>query len=145
MKSPSGSIKLPIGRHPADRKRMSTASTRGRTAETQWKTREKFGTFALLEVGLKTGRTHQIRVHCSALHHPVVGDKVYGPRKPEKIIVGDRPQSDKILQILKSVKRQMLHAWRLGFRHPCTGEAVRFESPLPEDMASTIQRIRDLG
>jgi 23S rRNA pseudouridine1911/1915/1917 synthase len=145
MKSPTGSIKLPIGRHPVDRKRMSTVSPRGRSAETQWKTREKFKEFALLEVRLKTGRTHQIRVHCSALHHPIVGDKVYGPRKPEKTITGKHQQSDKILQILKSVKRQMLHAWRLGFRHPHTGEAVSFESPLPEDMALFIEKIRSLG
>jgi 23S rRNA pseudouridine1911/1915/1917 synthase len=145
MKSPTGGIKLPIGRHPVDRKRMSTVSPRGRTAETEWKTLEKFQGFALLEVHLKTGRTHQIRVHCSALHHPIVGDKVYGPRKPVKAMTGDREKSDKILQILKSVRRQMLHAWRLGFRHPHTGEAVSFESPLPEDMGSIIQRIRDLG
>ena len=145
MKSPTGSIKLPIGRHPVDRKRMSTVSPRGRTAETEWKTREKFEGFALLEVHLKTGRTHQIRVHCSAMHHPIVGDKVYGPRKPEKTIAGNRQQSEKILQILKSVDRQMLHAWRLGFRHPHTEETVTFESPLPEDMGSIIQRIRDFG
>ncbi len=144
MKSATGSIKLPIGRHPVDRKRMSTVSPRGRTAETEWKTRERYEGFALLEVHLKTGRTHQIRVHCSALHHPIVGDKVYGSRKPEKTIAANRRQSEKILQILKSVKRQMLHAWRLGFRHPHTGEGVSFESPLPEDMASTLQRIRDL-
>ena len=144
MKYPTGSTKLPIGRHPVDRKRMSTVSPRGRTAETQWKTREEFEEFALLEVHLKTGRTHQIRVHCSALHHPIVGDKVYGPRKPEKIIAANRSQTDTILQILKSVKRQMLHAWRLGFQHPHTGEEVSFESPLPEDMAAIIQRIRDL-
>ena len=145
MKSPTGSIKLPIGRHPVDRKRMSTVSPRGRAAETQWKTREKFQGFALLEVHLKTGRTHQIRVHCSDMHHPIVGDKVYGPRKPEKTITRDHQQSEKILQILKSVRRQMLHAWRLGFRHPHTGEAVSFESPLPEDMAAIIRRIREIG
>jgi 23S rRNA pseudouridine1911/1915/1917 synthase len=145
MKSPTGNIKLPIGRHPVDRKRMSTVSPRGRTAETEWKTREKFQGFALLEVHLKTGRTHQIRVHCSALHHPIVGDKVYGPRKLEKTITRDRHTSDKILQVLKSVRRQMLHAWRLGFRHPHTGEAVTFESPMPEDMGSIIQRIREIG
>jgi 23S rRNA pseudouridine1911/1915/1917 synthase len=145
MKSATGSIKLPIGRHPVDRKRMSTVSPRGRTAETEWKTREKFQGFALLEVHLKTGRTHQIRVHCSALHHPIVGDKVYGPRKPEKTIAGTRRQSEKILQVLKSVKRQMLHAWRLGLRHPCTGKAVTFESPMPEDMDSIVQSIRQIG
>ena len=143
MKSPTGSIMLPIGRHPVDRKRMSTVSPRGRSAETEWKIREKFQEFALLEVHLKTGRTHQIRVHCSALHHPIVGDKVYGPRKPEKTIAKGPPQSDQILQILKSVKRQMLHAWRLGFTHPQTSEWMSFESPLPEDMAAIIQSIRD--
>jgi 23S rRNA pseudouridine1911/1915/1917 synthase len=143
MKSPTGSIKLPIGRHPVDRKRMSTVSPRGRTAETEWNIKEQFQEFALLEVHLKTGRTHQIRVHCSALHHPIVGDKVYGPRKPEKTITRNHRQADQILQILKSAKRQMLHAWRLGFHHPHSGEAVSFESPLPEDMASIIQRIRD--
>ena len=144
MKSAAGRIRLPIGRHPVDRKRMSTVSRRGRTAETQWKTREKYQGFALLEVHLKTGRTHQIRVHCSALHHPIVGDKVYGPRKPEKTIAANRQRSGDILQVLKSVRRQMLHAWRLGFRHPHSGEAVSFESPLPDDMAVIIQRIRDL-
>ncbi|MDH3877984.1 MAG: pseudouridine synthase, partial [Desulfobacterales bacterium] len=127
------------------RKRMSTVSTRGRTAETEWKIREKFEGFALLEVHLKTGRTHQIRVHCSALHHPIVGDKVYGTRKLEKTITRDRHTSDKMLQVLKSVHRQMLHAWRLGFTHPQTSEWMSFESPLPEDMASIIQRIRDSG
>jgi 23S rRNA pseudouridine1911/1915/1917 synthase len=145
MKSPTGSIKLPIGRHPVDRKRMSTVSPRGRTAETEWNIKEQFQGISLLEVHLKTGRTHQIRVHCSALHHPIVGDKVYGPRKLEKTIAKDRPQSDQILQVLKSVTRQMLHAWRLGFRHPHTDEALSFESPLPEDMDSIIQRIREIG
>jgi len=145
MKSATGSLKLPIGRHPVDRKRMSTVSPRGRTAETQWKIREQFHGIALLEIHLKTGRTHQIRVHCAAMHHPVVGDKIYGPRKPEKTIARDRPQSDKLLQVLKAVKRQMLHAWRLSFSHPHTAKTVTFESPLPQDMASTIQKMRSLG
>jgi 23S rRNA pseudouridine1911/1915/1917 synthase len=145
MKPPTGSIKLPIGRHPVDRKRMSTVSPRGRTAETEWKTIEQFQGLALLEVHLKTGRTHQIRVHCAAMHHPIVGDRVYGPRKPEKTLVRGRRPSDQLLQILKSIERQMLHAWRLSFRHPHTGKAVTFESRLPEDMAAIIQRIREIG
>jgi 23S rRNA pseudouridine1911/1915/1917 synthase len=145
LKKTIGSIKLPIGRHPVDRKRMSTVSPKGRTAETDWSVKEQFQGFTLLEVNLKTGRTHQIRVHCAALHHPIVGDKVYRPRKLEKTIVRNHLQSDTILQVLKSVKRQMLHAWRLSFRHPHTGEAVSFESPLPEDMAEIIQKIRDIG
>jgi len=144
MKSPTGSIKLPIGRHPVDRKRMSTVSPRGRTAETEWKTSEQFQGFALLEVNLKTGRTHQIRVHCSALHHPIVGDKVYGPRKLEKTIARDHPQSDKILQVLKSVNRQMLHARRLSFTHPHSAKTMSLESPLPQDMARLIDSIRKM-
>ncbi|MGD2097929.1 MAG: RluA family pseudouridine synthase [Desulfobacterales bacterium] len=145
LKSSNGTIKLPIGRHPVHRKRMSTVSTRGRTAETQWKIQEKFKRFTLLLVRLKTGRTHQIRVHCSAMHHPIVGDKVYGPRKPEKIIAGKRQRSDMIQSILKSAGRQMLHAWRLSFRHPHTLQTVSFESPLPQDMATIIQKLRKIG
>jgi 23S rRNA pseudouridine1911/1915/1917 synthase len=143
MESSAGSVKLPIGRHPVARKRMSTVGTRGRNAVTDWRVKEEFREFALLEVDLKTGRTHQIRVHCSALGHPVVGDKVYRPRKLEKIVASGHRQPDKIFQLLNSVKRQMLHAWQLSFRHPHTGKAVSFESPLPEDMAIIIQRIRD--
>jgi 23S rRNA pseudouridine1911/1915/1917 synthase len=145
MKSSAGSIKLSIGRHPVDRKRMSTVSPRGRTAETEWKIIEQFQGIALLEVHLKTGRTHQVRVHCAAMYHPIVGDRVYGPRKPEKTLDRGRLPSDKFRQILKSVERQMLHAWRLSFRHPHTGKAITFESQLPEDMAIIIQRIREIG
>ena len=145
MKSAAGSLKLPIGRHPVDRKRMSTVSPRGRTAETQWKLREQFQGIALLEIHLKTGRTHQIRVHCAAMHHSVVGDRVYGPRKPHNTIASSRRQPDALLQVIKSVDRQMLHAWRLGFNHPDTGKAVIFESPLPQDMAAVIQKMRSLG
>lgn len=145
FKNTTGSIQLPIGRHPVDRKRMSTVSPKGRTAETYWRVKEQFQGLALLEVDLKTGRTHQIRVHCAAMHHPIVGDRVYGPRKPEKIMAGNHQKSDKILPILKSLSRQMLHAWRLNFRHPYTEEAVSFESPLPEDMANLIQKLRRIG
>lgn len=142
VKSACGTIKLPIGRHPVDRKRMSTVSPGGRTAETHWKVDDQFQGFTLLAVTLKTGRTHQIRVHCAAMQHPIVGDKVYRPRKLEKTIARDRNQPDTILQVLKSAKRQMLHAWRLGFTHPYSGEWMLFESPLPQDMAQLIKKIR---
>ncbi len=145
VKTATGSIKLPIGRHPVDRKRMSTASPRGRAAETAWRVKEQFQGFTLLEVDLKTGRTHQIRVHCAAMHHPIVGDKIYRPRKLEKTIARGHKQSDKILQLLKSVNRQMLHAWRLGITHPETETRMSFESPLPEDMAQLIKKIRKIG
>jgi 23S rRNA pseudouridine1911/1915/1917 synthase len=144
VKFSSGSVKLPVGRHPVDRKRMSTASTRGRSAQTDWTVKERLEQFTLLELDLKTGRTHQIRVHCNAIHHPIVGDKVYRPRKLEKTIVRSDQQSEKILALLKTVRRQMLHAWRLSFTHPRTGEAVCCESPLPEDMAEIIKRLREI-
>ena len=143
--SSKGMINLPIGRHPVDRKRMSTKSTAGRTAETQWKVDEQFRWFALLSVTLKTGRTHQIRVHCAAMQHPIVGDKVYRPRKLKKTIMRECEQPDMVLQVLKAARRQMLHAWRLGFVHPQSGQWMVFESPLPEDMAQVIEQIRELG
>jgi 23S rRNA pseudouridine1911/1915/1917 synthase len=144
LKTGTGKIKLPIGRHPVDRKRMSTISHKGRTAETDWWVKEEFQGVTLLLLNLKTGRTHQIRVHCAALHHPIVGDKVYRPRKLEKTVAKGHKQSDKLLLILKSVKRQMLHAWRLSFTHPYSAKAVSFESPLPQDMAGLIDSIRKI-
>jgi len=125
MPSDGGTIRLPLGRHPVDRKRMSTASRRTRSAETNWRVRERFGGLTLLEVDLKTGRTHQIRVHCAAIHHPIVGDPVYGYR--------NRPIQP---------ARQMLHAWRLGFVHPIRGDRMVLESPVPSDMAGLIEGLR---
>jgi 23S rRNA pseudouridine1911/1915/1917 synthase len=141
----SGTIKLPIGRHPVDRKRMSTVSRRGRTAHTQWTIKKQYQNFTLLTVILKTGRTHQIRVHCAAIQHPIVGDKVYRPRKLEKTMAQESNQPDQILQILKSARRQMLHAWRLGMTHPNTSEQMVFESPLPPDMVQLIKQIQEAG
>jgi 23S rRNA pseudouridine1911/1915/1917 synthase len=131
MASDNGTIRLPIGRHPVDRKRMSTRSRRGREAETDWRVVRRWHGCTLLELRLKTGRTHQIRVHCAAIGRPIVGDPVYGRRKA----VGG---SVKIQALLDSVQRQMLHAWRLEIDHPRTGEPMRFESPLPEDMEQLI-------
>jgi 23S rRNA pseudouridine1911/1915/1917 synthase len=144
LKTTNGSIKLPVGRHPVDRKRMSTISPKGRTAETAWRVKEKFQGFTLLSLNLKTGRTHQIRVHCAALHHPIVGDKVYRPRKLEKTIAMGHKRSDKLLQVLKSVDRQMLHSWRLSFAHPHHAKTMSFKSPLPQDMYRLIDSIRKM-
>jgi 23S rRNA pseudouridine1911/1915/1917 synthase len=136
-KSDAGTISLPIGRHPVHRKKMSTCSKTGREAETNWKVRERFQGATLLEIALKTGRTHQIRVHCAAIHHPVIGDEVYGARKPGSHLP---PQVSAAIQ---SAGRQMLHAWRLEFPHPLTGETMSFESPIPEDMEKLVERLRD--
>ena len=127
-----GAIRLPIGRHPVDRKRMSTRSRKGREAETGWRVVRGLGRFTLLELHLKTGRTHQIRVHCAAIGHPIVGDPVYGWRR-------STADSGTIQPLLADVHRQMLHAWRLEIDHPAGGGRMRFESPLPEDMERLIE------
>ena len=142
-KSDKGVVRLPIGRHPVDRKRMSTKSTKQREAETLWEVSERFKGVTLLLLHLHTGRTHQIRVHCAAIHHAVVGDPLYGPRNPFKNIKKNNYGiPDPVIAGLKSVKRQMLHAVRLGFTHPATGEKMVFEAPMPPDMAQLLDVLR---
>lgn len=126
MKEESGFVCLPIGRHPTDRKKMSTKSRTGRPAETRWHVRERFSAATLVDIDLKTGRTHQIRVHLSAIGHPVAGDAVYGGKKP--IVVAGR---------------QMLHAFRLEITHPSNGKHMKFEAPVPGDMKELIDRLRN--
>ena len=141
--SNAGTIRLPIGRHPADRKRMSTTTRKGRDAETIWQIRERFAGITLLELNLKTGRTHQIRVHCAAIGHPVVGDPVYRPRKlfgHLNSLPAEIPPP--VVSELQSISRQMLHAWRLSFIHPAEKRLLTFESPLPRDMSAVIDFLR---
>ena len=142
----AGSIKLPIGRHPVDRKRMSTTTRKGRHAETRWKVRERLAGITLLELDLKTGRTHQIRVHCSAMGYPVVGDPVYRPRKLFSIL-GEKLSNHSPLSIaaLKFADRQLLHAWQLRLTHPYSRKNMTFESPLPKDMTDLIDILRGRG
>jgi 23S rRNA pseudouridine1911/1915/1917 synthase len=134
MAAESGTIRLPVGRHPVDRKRMSTLSRKGREAETGWRVARRLGGFTLLELRLKTGRTHQIRVHCAAIQRPIVGDPVYGRQKA----VAKDPG---IQALLAPVRRQMLHAWRLRLSHPHTGQSMQFESPMPQDMQELIKKL----
>ncbi len=136
MKSDSGSIILPIGRHPVHRKRMSTKSRKGREAETLWEVRERFKNATFIKVNLKTGRTHQIRVHCAAINHPVIGDPVYCTRKVGSVFLNK-------LDLKKKVTRQMLHAWRLKIFHPTLQKEMAFESPIPQDMEECIKALRD--
>jgi 23S rRNA pseudouridine1911/1915/1917 synthase len=138
MAAESGTIRLPVGRHPVDRKRMSTHSRKGREAETGWRVARRLGGVTLLELHLKTGRTHQIRVHCAAIQRPIVGDPVYGRVKPL------RGAAD-LHALLAPVRRQMLHAWRLEIDHPRNGERMRFESPMPEDMEQLIAGLEALS
>jgi 23S rRNA pseudouridine1911/1915/1917 synthase len=116
-----GVIEARIGRDPRDRKKMAVVS-RGREAQTEYKVLQYIENYTLLEIRPKTGRTHQIRVHLSAIGFPIVGDSVYGAKSPY-------------------LARQFLHALRLRFRLPSTGEYREFESPLPADLAQTLQKL----
>ena len=122
MPTAEGVIDAPIGRDPRQRLRMGLLSVAsgGREARTRFRMLEEHGGRSLLEVQLETGRTHQIRVHLAAVHHPVVGDPVYGRAQ--------RPLPP----------RQFLHAAHLEFRHPATGEWLTFDAPLPDDLASFL-------
>ena len=134
MKKPSGRIVMPIGRHPIDRKKMSTITRSGKNAETRWDVLESLAETSLVEVDLLTGRTHQIRVHLAALHHAVIGDPLYGPKTT--------PHSAEVRRLLQPIARQMLHAWQIHFIHPGTGAEMSFMAPLPDDMNQLIKALR---
>jgi 23S rRNA pseudouridine1911/1915/1917 synthase len=120
MRKQTGVIEASIGRHPVHRQRMSVASPRGRAARTEYRVLRSNDQASLIECKLHSGRTHQIRVHLHHLGHPLLGDKIYAPR------------------FAKNFPRQMLHAWKLGFRHPRTSEWKTFEARLPDDFKETI-------
>jgi 23S rRNA pseudouridine1911/1915/1917 synthase len=129
-----GEINAPIGRHPADRKRMAVVE-RGKPAITHYKVLRSWGTScALISCRLQTGRTHQIRVHMAHIGHPLVGDPVYLRRTPAAARTLAAPVRDALL----AFPRQALHAASLGFRHPISGQALHFERPPPEDMAALL-------
>ena len=135
IKKNEGQIDLPIGRNPRKRKEMTVIIPRGRKSLTLWKKLEDFQSgFSLLSISLKTGRTHQIRVHFSHIGHPVMGDTVYGySKKWQK----NYPLSKNA--ILPSINRQMLHAKTLGFTHPKQNRYLEFTAPLPDDIEKIIE------
>lgn len=120
----AGTIEGPIGRDPADRRRYAIR-TDGRPAITHYALRERLRNAAELDFRLETGRTHQIRVHLAALGHPLLNDPLYGRRDSRIALPG-----------------QALHAWRLGFRHPVTGEHLAFEAPLPAGYVAALELLR---
>ncbi|MFO8082797.1 MAG: RluA family pseudouridine synthase [Desulfobacterales bacterium] len=134
MASMSGSIHFDIGRHPKDRKKMSVHSHRGRQAETQWIVKESFDQACLLQLDLKTGRTHQIRVHCAAINHPILGDEIYGKSRKATIKKKDGRE--------KKIPRQMLHAWHIRFEHPADKKTMEFEAKMPADMKEIIDFLK---
>jgi len=117
----TGIIEAPIGRDPGNRKRMAVVS-KGREARTEYQVVKYMGDYTLLEVRPETGRTHQIRVHLSAIGYPVVGDPVYGVKSPY-------------------LSHQFMHACRLGFKLPSTGEYIELDSELPADLAQALENI----
>jgi len=121
LRKTAGSIDEKIGRHPVLRQKMSVNSRRGRIAKTEYRVLTAGIGMSLVECRLHSGRTHQIRVHMHHLGHPVIGDKIYGPRTSGNF------------------ERQMLHAWRLGFQHPHTGEWNEFAAPVPEDFRHALE------
>ena len=126
IKEDEGTVNAAIGRHPTERKKMSTQAKNGRNAVTHYKVLERFGNYTYIQCKLETGRTHQIRVHMSSIGHPLVGDEVYGPKKcPFPKLIG-----------------QTLHAKTLGFMHPATHEYVEVEAPLPEYFEDLLNKLR---
>ncbi|HSH68285.1 MAG TPA: RluA family pseudouridine synthase [Deferrisomatales bacterium] len=132
-----GEVDEPIGRHPTERKKMAVGVARGRPACTKWRALQALGGATLVAVRIETGRTHQIRVHMASLGHPVVGDPLYGGTKRAKGI-GDPAARRRLLR----EDTQALHAWKLSFRHPSSGEELSFCAPPPAELAALIQ---DLG
>jgi 23S rRNA pseudouridine1911/1915/1917 synthase len=127
----SGVIEQPIARDPKNRTRMAVVRG-GRPALSLYKLKDAYERFSRLNVEIKTGRTHQIRVHLAWIKHPVVGDKTYGGGRDNTIT------SPRLRAALRSLDRQFLHAARIGFRHPHSGEFMKFEAPLPDDLANFL-------
>ncbi|MDE1962443.1 MAG: 23S rRNA pseudouridine(1911/1915/1917) synthase RluD [Xanthomonadaceae bacterium] len=133
-----GTVDAPIGRHLGDRLRQAVRDEEdGKRAVTHYRVRERFRAHTLIQCNLETGRTHQIRVHMAHIHHPLVGDPLYGGglRLP-------KGASDDLVAALRAFRRQALHAERLAFVHPATGEALAFEVPRPPDLDALVGALR---
>ena len=127
LKDESGTVDAPIFRHPTDRKKMAVNKLQGRRAVTHWSVLEHLNGYTNIQCRLETGRTHQIRVHMAYIGHPLLGDVVYGSKKPWPGLAG-----------------QCLHARRLSFIHPRTGERVTLECPLPDWFEAVLTKLRGM-
>ena len=136
-------LDTPYGRHPAGRKRFTGQRPVGpsRRAVSHVRVLERFAGAALVEVNLETGRTHQIRVHLAEAGHPILADAVYGGARRE----AKRPPADPVRRAAAAVGRQALHARRLTFPHPRTGEPMTFEAPVPADLEAALAILRGAG
>lgn len=135
MKDDAGVIDLPLGRDITHRKKISTRTRKARVAETHYRALKRYHGFTLVELTLKTGRTHQVRAHLAAIHHPVVADPVYGGVR--KVVSVGKEAGDAI----KSAGRQLLHAETLGFVHPGTGSYMEWRVPPPADMEKVLKAL----
>ena len=124
VKEEEGVVDLPIGRHPTERKRMAVVRQGGRNATTHYRVTARYQGFTHLQLRLETGRTHQIRVHMAYIGHPVVGDEVFGPKK-----------------VITQTQGQCLHARKIGFIHPVSGEYMEFNSELPEYFSGFLAKL----
>lgn len=137
-------IDAPIGRHPVDRKKMAvieSSALRSRRAVTDLRVVERFGPFALVEAKLQTGRTHQVRIHCAYVGHPVVGDPVYSSNR--RLQTGPRDFVAPVNHLIDTLHGQALHAFSLSFEHPRTGERLEFVAPMPEEMEALVTYVRE--
>ncbi len=125
LKDDEGTVHAPIGRHPADRKKMSINEKNGKDAVTHYRVLRRFRRFTYVECQLETGRTHQIRVHMASIGHPLLGDQVYGPAKCP----------------FPGLQGQTLHAGVLGIIHPTTGKYMEFHAPLPEYFEMLLKKL----
>ena len=130
----AGRIEQPIARDPGNRVRMAVART-GRSALSLYRVRRRYQRFTLLDVELKTGRTHQIRVHLAWLKHPVVGDPVYGGGRDNSL------QNQRLRAQIRNLDRQFLHAEQLGFVHPNTQQPMRFSASLPGELSELLEML----
>ena len=140
-KGREGIIEATLGRSKSDRKKFAVSAI-GKSAITEYKVLEEFEYLSLVRLKLRTGRTHQIRVHLHHIGHPVFGDPTYGGRR---IAWGgtDKKKKEEVQNLLKIITRQALHAKTIGFMHPATKEFVRFDSDLPQDMMSMRELLKD--
>ena len=128
IKEDEGTVDAPIGRHPTERKKMASGVKNGKRAVTHYRVLERFQGYTYVECQLETGRTHQIRVQMASIHHPLLGDTVYGPAKDSHHLEG-----------------QTLHAMVLGLIHPVTGEYLEVEAPLPEYFENLLKKFRAMS
>ncbi|HYO64229.1 MAG TPA: RluA family pseudouridine synthase [Pyrinomonadaceae bacterium] len=134
VREDAGRVEQPVGRDPRHRTRMAVVRG-GRAALSLYRVRRRFERFTLLDVEIKTGRTHQIRVHLAWLKHPVVGDETYGAGRDHNL-----PEA-RLRSLVAALGRQFLHAEQLGFRHPRTGERVHFSAPLPAELSNLLDEL----